>query len=88
MQLNDSSGIFEYATVNILNNEQPINYSSKEYYIFGVNSVNYAISYNITLNIVGNENLKFNIVPNVDSSYLSTYPNTVPSATLTINKIG
>ena len=88
LQLNDSTGNFEFAIVNILNNEQPINYSSKEYYIFGENSVKYAISYNITLNIVGNENLKFNIAPNIDSTNLSPSPNTIPSATLTINKIG
>jgi hypothetical protein len=88
LQLNDSTGNFEFAVVNILNNEQPINYSSKEYYIFGDNSVKYAISYNITLNIVGNENLKFNIAPNIDSTNLSPSPNTIPSATLTINKIG
>jgi hypothetical protein len=88
LQLNDSTGNFEFAVVNILNNEQPINYSSKEYYIFGDNSVKYAISYNITLNIVGNENLKFNIAPNIDSTYLSVSINTIPSATLTINKIG
>jgi len=88
LQLNDTTGNFEFAIVNILNNEQPINYSSKEYYIFGDNSVKYAISYNITLNIVGNENLKFNIAPNIDSTNLSPSPNTIPSATLTINKIG
>ncbi len=88
LQLNDGSENFEYATVNILNNEQPINYSSKEYYIYGANGVKYAISYNITLNIVGNENLKFNIVPDVGSSTLSPSPNTIPSATLTISKIG
>jgi hypothetical protein len=88
LQLNDSTGNFEFAIVNILNNEQPINYSSKEYYIFGDNNVKYAISYNITLNIVGNENLKFNIAPNIDSTNLSPSPNTIPSATLTINKIG
>ena len=88
LQLSDSSSNFEYATVNILNNEQPINYSSKEYFFVDQSAVKYAISYNITLNIVGNENLKFNIVPNIDSTYLSTNPNTIPSATLTITKIG
>jgi hypothetical protein len=88
LQLNDTTGNFEFAIVNILNNEQPINYSSKEYYLFGVDSVKYAISYNITLNIVGSENLKFNIVPNFNSTILATSPNTTPSATLTITKIG
>ncbi len=88
LQLDDTSGNLEFAIVNILNNEQPINYSSKRYSFDGVSTVKYAISYNITLNIVGNENLKFNIVPNISSTYLSTSPNTIPSATLTINKIG
>ena len=87
LQLADGTGNFEFATVNILNNEQPINYSSKEYDIFGFNGVRYVISYDITLNIVGNENLKFNIVPNIDSTYLFIN-NTTPSATLTITKIG
>lgn len=90
LQLSDATGDFEFAIVNILNNEEQISYSSKAYYIFGKSGIDYAISYNITLNIEGNEKLKFNIIPNVDSSYLSTSstPNTIPSATLTINKIG
>jgi hypothetical protein len=87
LQLNDSTGEFEFVTVNILNNEQPINYSSKEYYIYG-EIVRYAISYNITLNIVGNENLKFNIAPNLDRTTLYATSNITPSATLTITKIG
>ncbi len=88
LQLDDTSGNLESAIVNILNNEQPINYSSKRYSFYGASFVKYAISYNITLNIVGNENLKFNIVPNISSTYLSITINTIPSATLTINKIG
>ncbi len=88
LQLDDTSGNLESAIVNILNNEQPINYSSKRYSFYGASFVQYAISYNITLNIVGNENLKFNIVPNISSTYLSITINTIPSATLTINKIG
>jgi hypothetical protein len=39
LQLADVSTSFEFATVNILNNEQPINYSSKEYLLENPNLV-------------------------------------------------
>jgi hypothetical protein len=71
--------------VNILkNNSDVISYSEKVYYSFEKTNV---FIYNTTLNIVGSENLSFQIYANVIGNELLS-SEIIPSATLTINKIG
>jgi hypothetical protein len=71
--------------VNILKNDENIlPYSEKIYYSLEKNNV---FIYNTTLNIVGSENLSFQISANILGNELFSSQK-IPSATLTINKIG
>jgi hypothetical protein len=71
--------------VNILKNDDDVlPYSEKAYNSLKDNNV---FIYNTTLNIVGTENLSFQISANIIGNGLSS-SESIPSATLTINKIG
>lgn len=70
--------------VVMLNGEDVIGWSNKTFFC-NVKSNNHV--YNITLDISGNETLSFGISSNLTTNELEAGDN-IPSATLTINKIG
>ena len=72
--------------INIKNEDffSIIDYSQKQYYSTIKNNV---FIYNTTLNIIGNQTLSFEIFSNILDNELVNSDN-IPSATLTINKIG